>query len=136
MSDRTKITLIWVTLISVLGIAAYIRNTAWPPEPAQRRVDPWEQEAESATPECAQLIRAERALLDKEDSTENARNKAFSNEEARIENSDASEDEKEIARQKLAQRDDLRESKEEGDSTIAFMKLQQELKSAGCLQRK
>ena len=127
MSDQKKILLIFLTLISVLGIAAIIRVNVWPPEPSPRVIDPWEKWAESSTPECAELIRAEGALLDQSTSAENARAKAFLNEEARIESSADSQDEKEIALQRLAEKDDIKESKEDTDSTVSYMRLQERL---------
>jgi hypothetical protein len=57
MSDGEKITLGWLGIIVVLGIAAAIRWSGSSQEPPLKVSDPFEDWAERSTPECARIIR-------------------------------------------------------------------------------
>jgi hypothetical protein len=134
MSERQKVGLGFLVFIAVLGVIAAIRERSYTPEAPPQAVDPWEKEAESATPECAKLIRQEKALLSRDNALENTQAREFTSREARIEASKASEGQKEIARQRLAEDDTIKETKRDADSDIAYTTIQQKLRKAGCIQ--
>ena len=135
MTDREKINRVfWISLI-VLGIAAAIRISVFPPQPPAVVPDVMEQWAETSTPECAQIIREESKRLDRENSTEDAQTKTFLMEEARIQTSNISGSEKEIRLRRLAEKDDIKEAAQGANSDVAFMNDMRKLEEAGCVKK-
>src|SRR5260370_217305 len=126
--DRREQNLAFLIAIAVLGAAAAIRVKIFPSRPDPVVADPMEEWAKRSAPACAGIIREENQWLKLEAANDDGAAKSYLRKERSIESSGLADAEKEIAQRRLAEESDIKDTKREANSDMAFMHFHQRLK--------